>query len=48
MKLSSILGIGFATLWLAPVISGCGGGNQNKAVAKVGETPIDREMYIRR
>jgi foldase protein PrsA len=48
MKLSSILGIGFATLLLAPVISGCGGGNQNKAVAKVGDTPIDREIYIRR
>ena len=48
MKLSSFVGIGFATLLLAPVISGCGGGNQKAAVAKVGDTPIDREMYIRR
>ena len=48
MKLSSFVGIGFATLLTASLVSGCGGGNQKAAVAKVGNTPIDREMYIRR
>lgn len=48
MKLSSVIGIGFATLLTASLLSGCGGGNRREAVAKVGETPIDKEMYLRR
>jgi len=48
MKLSSFVGIGFATLLTASLLNGCGGGNRQNMVAKVGDTPIDREMYIRR
>lgn len=48
MKLSSFVGIGFSTLLTAFLVSGCGGGNQKAVVAKVGDTPIDRETYIRR
>jgi len=48
MKLSSVVGIGFATLLTASLLNGCGGGNRQNMVAKVGDTPIDREMYIRR
>jgi parvulin-like peptidyl-prolyl isomerase len=48
MKLiPSFVGIGFAVL-LVSLLSGCGGGNQKAVVAKVGNTPIDREAYIRR
>ena len=45
--LPSFVGIGFAVL-LVSLLSGCGGGNQKAVVAKVGNTPIDREAYIRR
>jgi hypothetical protein len=48
MKLSSVVGIGFATLLTASLLNGCGSGNRQNMVAKVGDTPIDREMYIRR
>jgi parvulin-like peptidyl-prolyl isomerase len=48
MKLSSVVGIGFATLLTAALVSGCGGGSQKNAVAKVGDTAIDKEMYLRR
>jgi hypothetical protein len=48
MKLSSVFGIGFATLLTASLVSGCGGGSQKNAVAKVGDTAIDKEMYLRR
>ncbi len=45
--LPSFVGIGFAVL-LVSLLSGCSGGNQKAVVAKVGNTPIDREAYIRR
>ena len=48
MKLSSVVGIGFTVLLTVSLLSGCGGGNQKAIVAKVGDTPIDREAYIRR
>ena len=48
MKLSSFVGIGFATLLTASLVSGCGGGNQKNAIAKIGDTVIDKETYLRR
>jgi len=46
MKLSSLFGAGFAALAVA-ALSACGG-KQGDIVAKVGETPINKEMYLRR
>ncbi|MDM7460390.1 MAG: peptidyl-prolyl cis-trans isomerase [bacterium] len=48
MKLTSLLGAGFATMVVVMTLSACGGRNQSAAVAKVGETPINQEMYLRR
>lgn len=46
MKLSSVFGVGLATVLAATTLSACG--RQEDAVAKVGETPINKEMYLRR
>ncbi|MCS7300141.1 MAG: peptidyl-prolyl cis-trans isomerase [Fimbriimonadales bacterium] len=46
MKLSSVFGVGLATLAMM-TLSACGG-KQDNTVAKVGETPIDKDMYLRR
>ncbi|MCX7992624.1 MAG: peptidyl-prolyl cis-trans isomerase [Fimbriimonadales bacterium] len=46
MKLSSLFGAGFAVLAVV-ALSACGG-KQDNTVAKVGETPIDKDMYLRR
>ncbi|MCS6924000.1 MAG: peptidyl-prolyl cis-trans isomerase [Fimbriimonadales bacterium] len=46
MKLSSVFGVGLATVLAAATLSACG--RQEEVVAKVGETPINKEMYLRR
>ncbi len=46
MKLSSLFGAGFAALAVV-ALSACGG-KQDNIVAKVGETSIDKDMYLRR
>lgn len=48
MKLSSLFGAGIAAALVAMTLSACGGRNQDAAVAKVGETAIDKDMYLRR
>ncbi|GIV10086.1 MAG: putative peptidyl-prolyl cis-trans isomerase YacD [Fimbriimonadales bacterium] len=48
MKLSSLLGVGFATTLTLVTLSACGGGKQDTTVAKVGDSPIDKDMYLRR
>lgn len=46
MKLSSVLGVGLAALAVM-TLSACGG-KQDNVVAKVGDTAIDKDMYLRR
>jgi len=46
MKLSSIFGVGLASLAVM-TLSACGG-KQDNVVAKVGDTSIDKDMYLRR
>lgn len=46
MKLSSVFGIGLTAILTATMLSACG--RRDDFVAKVGETPIDKEMYLRR
>ncbi len=48
MKLSSLFGAGIAAALVVTTLSACGGRNQDAAVAKVGETAIDKDMYLRR
>lgn len=46
MKLSSVFGVGLATVLAATILSACG--RQEDTIAKVGETPIKKEVYLRR
>ncbi|MCS7208132.1 MAG: SurA N-terminal domain-containing protein [Fimbriimonadales bacterium] len=47
MKLSSVIGVGLAAALAILTLGGCGGKEEN-FVAKVGNTPLDKDTYLRR